>query len=301
MPTISHCPLCGKENVEIKFHVKDHTVSSRYFDIASCIGCGFLFTLDPPDAESIGVYYQSDAYISHSNSTKGFLNAIYHLVRKRAVSSKSKLLCNATGKKNGSILDYGCGTGSFMAEMQSVGWLVTGIEPDAGARQKAIDQTGAVVEMPSFLNSIESESNDAITMWHVLEHVHDLHQTVKELMRILKDDGVLIIAVPNHRSFDATYYKAFWAAFDVPRHLYHFSPDTMKKLLTMHGLSIVKLLPMWFDSFYVSLLSEKYKHGKTRFFNAMMIGLISNLKAMFRPGMCSSQIYVIRKADYLLK
>ncbi|MFN5421700.1 MAG: methyltransferase domain-containing protein [bacterium] len=293
--SISKCPLCGKEDLEKNINVKDHTVSLSYFELAECKSCGFLFTLHPPNAETIGAYYQSVDYISHSDSSTVFLNSIYQIVRKRAVSSKRKLLFKTTGKKSGSILDYGCGTGSFLNEMKSAGWRVAGIEPDASARQKAIDQTGVLVEVPSYLNNMQSGSMDAITMWHVLEHVHDLHQTINECLRILKDDGVLIVAVPNHSSFDAAHYKAFWAAFDVPRHLYHFSPDTMKKLMNMHGMSIVKILPMWYDSFYVSLLSEKYKHGKTKILSAIFIGVISNFKAFLTPGVCSSQIYVIRK------
>lgn len=291
----SKCPLCGSEDLRKKLNVKDHTVSLNYFEIVECEKCGFLFTADPPDTESIGAYYQSDEYISHSDTSKGLINSIYQLVRKRAVSSKRRLVVKKTGKASGNILDYGCGTGSFLKEMKSVGWRVTGIEPDGRARQKAIDQTAATIEFPSFLKYIESGSIDAITMWHVLEHIHDLHQTIKEFLRILKTDGVLIVAVPNHRSFDAEYYKECWAAYDVPRHLYHFSQKTMEQLMGMHGLSIVNILPMWYDSFYVSLLSEKYKHGKTRFFHAMLIGFISNCKALLRSGVCSSQIYVIRK------
>lgn len=291
----SKCPLCGSEDLRNKLNVKDHTVSLSYFELVECVKCGFLFTADPPDIESIGAYYQSDEYISHSDTSKGLINSIYQLVRKRAVSSKRRLVVKITGKASGTILDYGCGTGSFLKEMKSVGWRVTGIEPDGRARQKAIDQTGATIEVPSFLKQIESGSTDAISMWHVLEHVHDLHQTIREFLRILKTDGVLIVAVPNHRSFDAIHYKDYWAAYDVPRHLYHFSPETMEKLMGMHGLSIVNTLPMWYDSFYVSLLSEKYKHGKTRFFHAMLVGLISNCKALFTSGVCSSQIYVIRK------
>jgi 2-polyprenyl-3-methyl-5-hydroxy-6-metoxy-1,4-benzoquinol methylase len=289
------CPLCSSENVTISFSVKDYTVSSTSFNLAICKNCGFLFTENAPDIKEIGKYYQSDDYISHSNSNKGFLNAIYQIVRKRAVSSKRNLLISFTGKGKGSMLDYGCGTGTFLSEMKTSGWAVQGIEPDPGARSKAIGITGASVEEPSFLSSIHSDSVDAITMWHVLEHVHDLHQTLGELIRILKRDGVLIIAVPNHRSYDAAFYGKYWAAYDVPRHLYHFSPATMKKLMSMHGLTIVNTLPMWYDSFYVSLLSEKYKHGKSRLLWAMAIGFISNIKAFFKPGVCSSQIYIIKK------
>lgn len=289
------CPLCGKEDFERKFNVKDYTVSSANFELAECKSCGFLFTYDPPDAKSIGAFYQSDDYISHTDSSKGILNSIYQLVRRRAVVSKRILLSKSTGKSSGRILDYGCGTGSFLHEVQSVGWMVTGIEPDERARLRAIAQTGATVEVPDYVKSIPSSTVDAITMWHVLEHVHELHQTINEFVRILNNDGVLIVAVPNYRSYDAAHYKEYWAAFDVPRHLYHFSPDTMKKLMEMHGLSVVKILPMWYDSFYVSLLSEKYKHGKIRFLPAILTGLMSNIKAFFRQGVCSSQIYVIRK------
>jgi predicted SAM-dependent methyltransferase len=128
-------------------------------------------------------------------------------------------------------------------------------------------------------------------MWHVLEHVYHLKRDIAELVRILKPDGSLIIAVPNMSSKDAKQYKEFWAAYDVPRHLYHFQKETIVNLMSQFNLSCKEILPMKFDSYYVSMLSEKYKNGKL--VSGVLNGLKSNLDA--KSGGFSSQIYVFRK------
>lgn len=289
------CPLCGTSDHELLFTCKDHTVTGEVFPILQCMGCQFVYTGGAPAQSNIGRYYQSSAYISHTDRKDGFVNRLYQFVRKRAVVSKRKMISRLVCKEQRRLLDYGCGTGAFLQEMQSTGWHIQGIEPDPGARNKAAAHTQVSIGEPSMLVSTKAAAVDVITLWHVLEHVHDLHETLDQFQRILDPNGFLIVAVPNHRSRDAFYYKQHWAAFDVPRHLYHFDPDSMQTLMKMHGFDVVGIRPMWFDAYYVSLLSDQYKSGKIRPVHAFMRGLVSNLGAIFQKGVCSSQIYVIRK------
>jgi 2-polyprenyl-3-methyl-5-hydroxy-6-metoxy-1,4-benzoquinol methylase len=272
--------------------VKDYTVSNEIFHLVKCIQCGFLYTDRPPGQQEIGKYYQSSDYISHTDSKQGLFNQVYQVVRNISLQHKFNLLKSSTHHKKGNLLDYGCGTGAFLKFVQDQGWSAMGMEPDDGAREKASLLLGSPVSSPSQLKELPSNSFDAITLWHVLEHVHDLHETLEVFKRLLKQNGVLVIAVPNHSSWDATYYKQYWAAYDVPRHLYHFTPETIHRLLIDKGFSKVATKPMWFDAFYVSMLSEKYKSGRIRLLSACVIGWISNCIAFFQPGRCSSQIYV---------
>jgi len=295
MTVAQPCPICGHTSITSFPGVQDFTVSKEMFSLNTCSSCSFLFTSNPPDKFSIGKYYQSDTYISHTDGKKGFVEQVYQLVRKRTVSGKRKLVQDAVNKIQGTILDYGCGTGAFLHEMNSCGWSIMGIEPDAGARAKAEKATSSTIFLPDQLSDLESCEFDAVTMWHVLEHVHDLDWTIQQVKRVLKPSGKLFIAVPNNDAFDANYYGKFWAAYDVPRHLYHFTPATMKVLMNKHGFNIIETKPMWFDSFYVSMLSEKYKTGKMNYITAFFVGLLSNLNALFHKGKCSSQIYVISK------
>lgn len=286
------CPICSHGESRSFLEVKDYTVSNEIFDLVKCIQCGFLYTDRPPGQQEIGKYYQSSDYISHTDSKQGLFNQAYQFVRNISLQHKFNLLKSSTHQKKGNLLDYGCGTGAFLKFVQDQGWSVMGMEPDDGAREKASLLLGSPVSSPSQLKELPSNSIDAITLWHVLEHVHDLHETLEVFKRLLKQNGVLVIAVPNHTSWDATYYKQYWAAYDVPRHLYHFTPETIHRLLIDKGFSKVATKPMWFDAFYVSMLSEKYKSGRIRLLTACMIGWISNCIAFFQPGRCSSQIYI---------
>jgi len=289
------CPVCGSADYKMIFSVKDYTVSLSMFDVVECTKCSHRFTHEIPSIDEIGTYYKSDQYISHTDSNQGLLNKVYQFVRNISLVSKRELIEQTTRQKKGELLDYGCGTGAFLNEMKNAGWHIAGIEPDVGAMDKAIQLTGGNIQSPDFLASLESERFDAITLWHVLEHVHTLHETINKLKSLLKPGGTLIIAVPNYTSYDARYYKNYWAAYDVPRHLYHFSPMSMQKLISSHGMKLEKIMPMWFDSFYVSLLSEKYRKNILGPLCACFIGLVSNINALFNKRECSSQIYVIKK------
>jgi 2-polyprenyl-3-methyl-5-hydroxy-6-metoxy-1,4-benzoquinol methylase len=289
------CPICnGLESLPF-LSVQDHTVSGEKFNLVNCKSCSFLFTANPPAADKIGNYYQSDAYISHTDSHEGMFNKIYQFIRNITLVSKRKLVEQYSGIRKGNLLDYGCGTGAFLKEMKISGWNTIGLEPDPGARQRAKELSGSQVDDPTTLAKMSGDKFDAITLWHVLEHVHELDVVLSMFHQILNEKGVLLIAVPNHKSYDAKHYGAHWAAYDVPRHLYHFSPDTISQLLLKYGFNKIGIKPMWFDAFYVSMLSEKYRNGKMKIAPAILTGLISNLQAFFKPGTCSSQIYIFSK------
>lgn len=275
--------------------VKDHSVSGKSFQIAECSSCTLRFTQDVPEVASISPYYKTEEYISHTNTSKGLVNRIYQFVRKRTMAKKRKLVEESTGIKQGQMLDMGCGVGSFVNEMKQNGWQVTGLEPDEDARRKAKELYRLDINDTKEFYRLTPGSFDVITMWHVLEHIHDLSAYIKQLKNILKENGKLLIAVPNYTSLDAKIYHQYWAAYDVPRHLYHFSPQSMELLMEKCGLRVIKCKPMWFDSFYISLLSSKYRNGKTNWILALWNGLRSNIKAMRDVKKCSSVIYIIGK------
>lgn len=294
MPLIhySHCPACDSAELKGIFSVKDHTVSGENFKIVECLHCSLRFTQDVPDQQSIGSYYKSDDYISHTDSSKGLVNNLYQRVRKITLHQKRKLIQQLTGLKNGYLLDLGSGTGAFAHEMTKAGWQVTAMEPDEDARNKAREIYGLELQSLDAFYDLPGSAFDAITLWHVLEHVHELNKYVDTLKRIIKPSGKILVAVPNYTSGDASEYSEHWAAYDVPRHLYHFSPKAMEMLMNKHGMVVEKKLPMWFDSFYVSMLSSKYRKGKTNLPGAFLQGLQSNLKALGNYEKCSSVIYV---------
>ena len=286
------CPNCGNADIYKVLSVKDYTVSGEEFDVWECRNCTQRFTQNIPDQEKIAAYYQSENYISHSDTSKGLINNLYHKVRKRTLLQKRKLIEKTTRKSQGNILDIGAGTGAFLNTMKNANWNCTGIEPDKNAREKALELYGLNIEDADTLYALSAGSFDAITLWHVLEHVHELHKYADQLRNLLSKNGKLFIAVPNYTSTDAKMYKQFWAAYDVPRHLYHFSPKSMEHLLNSHGLKVESTKPMWFDSVYVSMLSEKYRTGKSYPVKALLNGTISNVKTIFDKRKCSSLIYI---------
>jgi 2-polyprenyl-3-methyl-5-hydroxy-6-metoxy-1,4-benzoquinol methylase len=208
---------------------------------------------------------------------------------------KRRLVESESGKKKAVLLDVGAGTGAFADEMHRNGWKVIGLEPDKTAKENALKNYSLQLGELGAIFSFKPETFDAITMWHVLEHVHQLHEYVEAFHRILKKDGTLFIAVPNYTSYDAKKYAAYWASYDVPRHLYHFSPKALNALVKQHGFAISDYKPMWFDSFYISMLSEQYKSGKSNLPAAFWAGCRSNIRALNHVKRCSSVIYVVKK------
>jgi len=291
----NHCPVCESTALKNVLQVKDYTVSGELFFVTECKSCSVRFTQDVPDENSIGSYYKSEDYISHTNTAKGIINKLYHLIRKKTIAGKRKLIEKNTGMKSGTILDTGSGIGSFVNEMKQHGWEVTGLEPDADARKVAKDKNDLELADISHFYRLPAGRFDVITLWHVLEHVHNLSGYIQQLKKLLHDKGKLFIAIPNYTSADAKVYSEYWAAYDVPRHLYHFSPRSMQILMERNGLKVLKHKPMWYDSFYISLLSSKYKSGKTNWTAALWNGFRSNIHAFGDKKKCSSLIYVISK------
>ncbi len=284
----STCPACGAQSFSRYLAVKDHFLSKENFNLDLCDSCHLLFTNPRPTLDRIGDYYKSEDYVSHSSTKKGLVNKVYGWVRSYTLKKKISLLKQLTNGKN--LLDIGAGTGHFLSKAKESGYTVLGLEPDQDARKVALAENGIELKDLSLLHDL-NETFDVISMWHVLEHVYNLQTDLEKIVSLVNQNGVLIIAVPNYTSFDAQYYKEYWAAYDVPRHLYHFSPKSIIPLVESKGLKFELMLPMKFDSYYVSMLSEKYKGGSI--LKAMRIGFLSNRKA--KEGLSSSQIYIFRK------
>jgi len=294
--SLSACPVCNA-SLNAFISAKDFTVSHETFGIMKCTDCSLLITNPRPDINSIGKYYQSEDYISHSATSKGLINKLYKTAKSFSINNKCRLVLKISGKKTGQILDYGCGRGDFILSMKQKGWVIIGAEPDEKAAQAASLQCSIKIISPDDVFSLPDSSFDVITLWHVLEHVHRLNETVAKLRTLLKPDGILIIAVPNYESFDARFYKEHWAAFDVPRHLYHFSHKAMNAMLKQHHLNCFVVKPMVLDAFYVSMLSEKYRHSALGIIKGFLIGLLSDIKAI-TSGSWSSLIYVCHSGNH---
>jgi len=269
-------------------NVKDYSVSQETFELLHDAELDMLITHPKPILEKLPSYYESNDYISHTDGKKTLFEKMYQFVKGIALKNKLKLI-NSQSQK-GKILDIGAGVGDFLMTAKNDGWEIIGIEPNEKAKSIAIKKG---VFFVNDVKEIESHSLDVITMWHVLEHVPNLEEQIAELKRMIKPNGTIIIAVPNFNSFDANYYGKYWAAFDVPIHLWHFSKTAIQKLFAKKQLELVKILPMKFDSFYVSLLSEKYKTGKMNYFKAFWIGLQSNRYGKANSEY-SSHIYVLK-------
>ena len=293
MKILSNCPICDFKEFTNYLEVKDYFLSNEVFKIDRCNKCGFLFTNPRPIDKELPGYYQSDEYLSHSKEYKGIFSRVYNIVRNYSIKKKYRL--TNLYKNKGSILDIGCGTGEVLKYFSGKGWSVKGIEPADIARNYAINTHGLSVEKEEHLTTIRPASYDVITLWHVLEHVPNLNNRMQQLHSILKDDGILIIALPNYQSWDAENFSSFWAAWDLPRHLSHFSKNTFSLLSEKHNFKIIEIFPMKFDSFYVSLLSEKYQSGKMSYLKAFSYGLKSNMWAKKNDNNFSSLIYILKK------
>jgi SAM-dependent methyltransferase len=253
------CPLCLSEKISFLFRCTDHFITKEVFSIDKCEECGFEFTQDYPEEREIGKYYESEDYISHSDTSKGLSNKLYRLARNIMLRRKMGIIRKVTGLNKGNILDIGSGTGHFAYTMKKAGWQVKGIEINDKARSFSISNFGLEIAGHDYISAFQQGSFDCITLWHVLEHFHDPFKYASEIIRLLKPAGICVIALPNSRSYDAEHYREFWAAYDVPRHLWHFNPDTFRlfSIKTGFRLETIENLPL--DVFYISTLSEKYK------------------------------------------
>ncbi len=288
------CIVCNSKEIFPFLSCTDHFVSQEKFEIVQCNNCGFKFTQGVPDADKIGPYYHSEEYISHSDTQKGIVNRLYHTVRNIMLKRKAKLIGKLTeGKK---LLDIGCGTGYFPYFMSQNGYEASGMELDEEARKFAKNNFNISVHDPNqLLNMDKKEEFDVITLWHVLEHLHDPLRYLNWINKALKENGVLLIALPNCNSHDAKKFKQYWAAYDVPRHLWHFEPETFQKYIEKFGfqLKLIKRLP--FDAYYNAMVSTKYASKPVPFLTGGITGYISNLKSLFNAKKTSSVIYVLKK------
>ncbi len=280
------------QNHEKKYlSVKDYLVSGETFELVHDTDLDFLKTFPQPQVEELPKYYESQEYISHTDEKRGLISSLYQLVKKWSLQKKAKLILQQLADV-GSLLDVGAGTGDFLKVAKEKGWQVHGMEPNKNAANLALEKG---IDLKASLNDFEGKQFDVVTLWHVLEHIPDLEETILKLAALVKPQGTLIIAVPNFKSFDARHYGKFWAAYDVPRHLWHFSKESMKNLFA-ENFQLKNIEPMIFDSFYVSLLSEKYKTGRKFSLKAFWIGLLSNIKAKHSKEY-SSHIYCFKKSN----
>lgn len=292
MPTIhfEKCPVCESSNINNYLKTKDWGFSGELFQIVKCNACDFAFTQDAPDQESIAKYYHHADYISHTDTANSLLFKIYHLVRKRMLLTKQKWVEKHAAK--GKILDIGAGTGYFLQQMKWANWHIEGFEPEKAARDIAKNKL-AIDLFDDFEKIVENKNYlDAISMWHVLEHVHDLNQYFEYFNTMLKEDGKVFIAVPNYTATDAQLYKENWAAWDVPKHLWHFSPKALDTLAQKHQFEIEKRYALPFDAFYIALLSEKTFIGKIR---AVFVGIYAFLSTKINIEKASSIAYVLKR------
>ena len=288
---LNQCPICDHTELEDWLEIPDHFLSKETFKVQRCKHCKALLTNPRPDEKSVVKYYKSDSYISHSNQSKSFTGFIYKLVRNYTIGKKLKVIERFSFK--GKLLDYGCGTGHFLSGASKAGWQVSGIEPDDTARNQVDSSLSSSIH--SSVDAIDEDARfNVITLFHVLEHVHRLEETLNQLISRLDKNGVLFLALPNYQSEDAQQYGLHWAGYDVPRHLYHFNQRSVFQLSKKYGLNIVSTIPMKFDSYYVSMLSEKYMGQSATFIRGLLAGYLSNKYAR-RTKEYSSLIYVLTK------
>ena len=287
---IEACPICSHHDLRNILICKDHLVTGESFAITTCTNCNLMVTNPRPDNSSIGRYYQSEKYLSHHNDGS-LMGKLYSLAQNYTLWYKYRIIRKL--QPNQTLLDYGCGSGTFLQYLASKGYDVTGVEPSITALQHTVSKNISAYQ--SLNDAIEHTPKfDIITMWHVLEHIHDLRHTVKQLRKLIHKKGFLIIAVPNTESWDAQHYKENWAAYDVPRHLYHFNGQNLNLLLKDLKFKLLKTSPLYLDSFYISLLSEKYVSGKQNIIKSIITGCKSNIYGI-NNGQFSSMIYVFQK------
>ncbi len=277
---------------EVFVRCKDYLVSGEEFDLVYNSEYDLLQTVPMPLEENLSKYYQSEDYISHTDSQTSFVDKIYQRVKRYMLWKKERLVSFFC--KPGKLLDIGCGTGDFLQQCNKKGWEVFGVEPEEKARKRAVEKLQKKEIIFNDIGKLPHQKFDVITLWHVLEHIPNTKSYIKKLSEQLNENGILLIAVPNFKSYDAKYYRSFWAAYDVPRHLWHFSKTAIQKLFSEQGFELIKTKPMPFDAFYISLLSEKYKTGSANLIKAFLIGLFSNINSIYKKEP-SSRIYIFKK------
>lgn len=290
MEEVKECPVCENRQFIPFLTCEDYLVSHQAFTIKYCENCKLKLTSPRPTVDEIGYYYESEKYTSHHDDGKGLLDIVYRGIREIALKQKRTLIQSFTQHK-GNVLDVGCGTGAFLETCQKAGWQIAGVEVNKDVRNR----TSQKLQIPiaASVNELPEHPYDIITLWHVLEHIANLNETLEEIKKRIAKNGTLLIAVPNPESYDAKHFGKFWAAYDVPRHLFHFAPTVIEVLLKKHGFKLVRSEPMPFDAYYISLLSTKYQTGQMQYLKSIRIGMTSNRQAK-KTGNASSMIYCFR-------
>ena len=292
--TLSSCPLCESPRIAPLLVCRDTLTLRGDFTISSCGDCGFRFTNPFPSADDIHAFYESDDYTPVTNSTRGALNKGYHLARRVMLRAKRRLVCRLAQRGTGALLDIGCGTGEFPAVMRDAGWDVQGVEPFAPARESAAGRFNIPVADLEGQSLLPDHAYDVITLWHVLEHAHGIHHSMSEIARLLKPGGLVLIGIPNCASWDAQFYGAHWAAYDTPRHLHHFTPDTLRRLAEKHGFCVTAMRPLLFDPLYIPLLTEQRRPDKNLLRGAYA-ATRSFAASLLNPARCPAIAYALKR------
>ncbi len=288
---LKNCPVCGSKNIIHYIDTKDFFYSHDNFSLFKCNSCQLIFTNPYPEETNLSEYYKTEKYLSHNTQSINPITFLYKVVRK--INIREKYAIVESFKKEGNIIDIGCGTGELLNWFKKNNWKTIGVEPNDHARSIAQNIYHLDVKNIDYLKKKTSKRFEVITMWHVLEHVPNVKERINSIKNLLADDGIVIIAVPNIVSFDALFYKEYWAGLDVPRHLYHFSSQSLKTLFEQFNMKIIREIPMKYDAFYVSWLSEKYKNNNFPLIRGILKGIKFNRKAK-RNGEYSSKIYIIK-------
>jgi len=289
-----NCLVCNATQFKYELNAMDHSISKESFDIYRCAECDFTFTEKPPTESNIAKYYQSDNYISHSDTKTGFVNKVYYAVRKIMLSKKYRLIKKLSKGKE--ILDIGCGTGHFLGYMKEKKYETLGVEVDKDAREYGKNKFQLeVLPTDKFLDGSIDKKFSTITLWHVLEHIYEPKKYLDIIKDLMNPDSHLVVALPNHKCFDAKYYSSFWAGYDVPRHLWHFSPDTFENFARSMDFEITQINRLPFDPFYISIVSENYQGNSLSTVRGFMVGFVSYMISLFNKKKSSSVIYVLKK------
>jgi SAM-dependent methyltransferase len=291
---VPDCIVCGSGQRHPHLRAPNRFNVGEVFPLVQCSQCGFVYLSPRPSQESIGSHYEDEGYHPHQAEAAGVVDRIYRISRDWNLRYKRWMV--ESHHRKGALLDFGCGTGEFLAEMRANGWQVTGVEPAAQARAVA---EGLGVRASADLEGCDGPY-DVITLWHVLEHVHEAAGQFRRLCELLTPGGILVMALPNIGSVDSRAYGANWVALDAPRHLFHFRPQDVRRFAVARGLTPAGggVLPL--DTPYNVLLSEQLAGQVVRgtrlfgLFRAIRVALAASIRGAIDRSRSSSPVYVFR-------